>query len=189
MPSPVATASGSKFVDRLPLTVVKAYPRCAVVTFLRNAASSTDNGQRATSIQIHRIDERLVRLVGALHRFLEFLFEDAAAVLLALEVLVETLRGLGLLRLEVRDHRFERRGVLRILRLVQQHFTVDAIDHDRRFAARAGDFEVRGHGAAPGPFYRLDSEVDGERWTVDEALCRRRTTVLRCLFSLTRFDR
>src|SRR6185436_7303591 len=99
----------------------------------------------AASIHIHRIDEFLVRFFRALHRLFEALLENARAVLLALELFLEPLRRLALLRLEPRHHRLQRPRHLHLFRLVQQDFAAEAIDHDRRLAAGAGDFEV-GHG-------------------------------------------
>src|SRR5258708_28747025 len=95
-----------------------------------------------TSIHVHRIEVRLIRLLRALERFLEFFFEDAAAVLLAFHLLVESFRGLALLRFEIRDHRFERESRFRFFRLVQKDLAARAIHDDHRLAARADDFEV-----------------------------------------------
>src|SRR5690349_17926460 len=60
------------------------------------------------SVHILRIHVFLVRFLGLFEGGLELLLEDAGTVFLALELALEALRGLALLRLEALHHRLER---------------------------------------------------------------------------------
>src|SRR5437588_197890 len=98
------------------------------------------------SIHVHRIPDRRVVLLGALHRFLEAFVEDAGAVFLTGHLAVELFLHLALLRLQAGHHRLQRAARAPFLHLVQQNFAGGAVDDERGVAAGTGDFDVGSHG-------------------------------------------
>src|SRR5687768_6137277 len=98
-------------------------------------------------VPVHRIHGLLIRLIGALQRLAELLLENPCAILLALDLFVEALRGLAFLRLQALHHRFERTSrPLRLLLLMKEDLAAEAVDDKQGIAAGTIDLEVLGHG-------------------------------------------
>ncbi|CAN5416116.1 hypothetical protein BH18ACI2_BH18ACI2_02590 [soil metagenome] len=103
------------------------------------------------SIQIERIPVRLVLLlIGALHCFAEFFFEDALAIFERAEFLVENLLAQLFLLFHPLSHLFKRRDWFRLLFMRDERAGL-RVNVERGFAARADDRVASGfgHGKTP----------------------------------------